>query len=237
MVYERERGERVQPRLFVKIRASSSSKERESGREEAKATTHFRWRSCISRPTRLMTWGEMFSNDERSDIFLLFMAGAEHNCLPNHALLRPASSVGEARRPTQRDGQQKLGSSLIPAGPRGVSPFLSPLSCFHTLQRSKGNLGGCCVERRTRFPLVSGLEGGNDCRITDSKGGGGGMANELQERRAACCGRTGDRGCLERKFQLPRPLDTAEPPSTRRHCTPSNHNTYYPCASRVSGAG
>lgn len=39
-------------------------------------TAHFRWRSCISRPTRLMTWGEMFSNDERSDIFLLLMAGA-----------------------------------------------------------------------------------------------------------------------------------------------------------------
>lgn len=36
--------------------------------------THFRWRSCISRPTRLMTWGEMFSNEERRLIFLLFIA-------------------------------------------------------------------------------------------------------------------------------------------------------------------
>lgn len=44
--------------------------------------SHFRWRSCISRPTRLMTWGEMFSNDERSDIFLLLMAGAEPYCSP-----------------------------------------------------------------------------------------------------------------------------------------------------------
>lgn len=76
--------------------------------------THFRWRSCISRPTRLMTWGEMFSNDERSDIFLLFMAGAEHHCLPNHALCDQLPSVGEARQPNQlgRD-EQKLGSSLI----------------------------------------------------------------------------------------------------------------------------
>ena len=40
-------------------------------------STHSRCRSCISRPTRLMTWGDMFSNDERSDIFLLLMTGKD----------------------------------------------------------------------------------------------------------------------------------------------------------------
>lgn len=40
-------------------------------------STHSRCRSCISRPTRLMTWGDMFSNDERSDIFLLLMTGID----------------------------------------------------------------------------------------------------------------------------------------------------------------
>ena len=41
------------------------------------STTHSRCRSCISRPTRLMTCGDMFSNDDRSDIFLLLMTGMD----------------------------------------------------------------------------------------------------------------------------------------------------------------